>query len=66
VKVALKQWRFRPTKKEYKLTVTVSFELDDSECTGKGTVTPETLVSADLPTMVHVTTGVPCIVVENN
>jgi TonB family protein len=67
VKDALKQWRFKPTNEEYKVEVTISFELDEnSECTNKGTITPETYVSADLPTLVHVRTGVPCLVIEND
>ena len=59
---ALKQWRFRALNQTYKLEVTVSFEFDDdSECTNKGTLTPETLVSADLPNLVRVKTGLPCL-----
>jgi hypothetical protein len=67
VKDALKQWRFKPTNQEYKLTVTVKFEFnDDAECNGGGAITPETHVSADLPIMGHVTTSLPCTVVQSN
>ena len=39
---ALQQWRFSRTGEAYNLEVTVNFDLDEnSECTGKGTLTPE-------------------------
>ncbi len=60
---ALKQWRFKPLTKESTLRVTTKFEfLDDpGEAGNKCPVIPETHVSADLPTFVHVTTGLPCV-----
>ena len=61
VRDALKQWRFKPSVKEDRVTVTVSFEFDE-ECDRTG----ETQVSADLPTLVHVRTGAPCIEIETS
>jgi TonB family protein len=64
---ALRQWRFKPINEAYKLQVTVSFEFaEDSECTNKGALTPETSVSADLPSIVHIKTGLPCVIVQSN
>jgi TonB family protein len=59
---ALKQWRFKPSDREYTLEVTCLFELDqDCEGTNLHPVTSETHVSAELPSVVHVKTGLQCI-----
>jgi TonB family protein len=59
---ALKEWRFRPGKQEYKLEITVSFEFDDA-CAGtdKHPLTSETRVSAEFPTLVHIVTSPQCV-----
>lgn len=63
VLAALKQWRFKPLTKETTLRITTKFEFLDgcSDGTDKHPIISETHVSADLPTFVHVTTGLPCI-----
>ncbi len=61
---ALKQWRFKPLTKESTLRVTTKFEFLDKDCsegTDQYPIISETHVSADLPTFVHVTTGLPCV-----
>jgi len=60
---ALKQWRFKHLPNESTLRVTTRFEFDDdcSQDTGKRSTISETHVSADLPSFIHVTTGLPCI-----
>ena len=60
---ALRQWRFRPSQATHTFNVQVEFELldDCSEGTDKHPITPETYVSAELPTVVHVKTAVRCI-----
>ena len=60
---ALKQWRFKPWDQEHTLQVTCSFEFMDDKCEGtdKHPITSETHVSAELPTVVHIKTGVQCI-----
>ena len=60
---ALKQWRFQPSETEHLLEVTCSFEFIQNECEGSNDhpVTSETYVSAELPTVVHIKTGLQCI-----
>src|SRR2546425_1033634 len=59
---ALKQWRFKPSDHEYTLEVTCLFEFAEAcEGTDLHPVTSETYVSAELPTVVHVRTGLKCI-----
>lgn len=58
--VALKKWRFKPSRREHTLQVTCIFEF--TEC--KDAPTLETYVSAELPTVVHIKTELPCIVVD--
>jgi hypothetical protein len=61
VRDALAKWRFAPANQENTLEVTVSFEIDNScEGTDKHPLTAETRVSAELPTLVHVVTGLTC------
>jgi hypothetical protein len=50
---ALKQWRFMPSDQEHTIQVTCSFEFMDDNCEGA----PETYVSAELPTVVHIKTS---------
>lgn len=59
---ALKKWRFQPLEREHILEVTCSFEFIQNECEGtnKQPITSETYVSAELPTVVHIKTGLPC------
>ena len=57
---ALKQWRFKPSDHEYTLEVTCLFELAEGKC-DLHPITPETHVSAELPTVVHIRTDLPCI-----
>jgi TonB family protein len=59
---ALKQWRFKPSQQEHTLEVTCSFEFSEDKCEGTDVhpVTPETYVSAELPTVVHIKTGLQC------
>jgi TonB family protein len=60
---ALKQWRFRPSNHEETIEITCLFELDQTKCEGSDLhpITSETQVSAELPTVVHIRTGVQCI-----
>ena len=60
---ALKKWRFQPSEREHILEVTCSFEFIQNECEGSNehTVTSETYVSAELPTVVHIKTGLQCM-----
>jgi len=66
--VALKQWRFKPSRREHTLQVTCIFEFTDFErCNGADGPPPptlETYVSAELPTVVHIKTDLPCSVVN--
>lgn len=52
---ALKQWRFRPSARDYTFEVVCVFDLSSS-CEGPHpqATSPETHVSAELPTYVHV------------
>ncbi len=61
---ALKQWRFKKSETGFKLEVTVSFEFYDEDC--DKLLTPETTVSADLPSSVTVRTGLQCIQVHSD
>ena len=65
---ALKQWRFKPSEQQYTFQVICSFEFMDEECEGsdKHPITSETYVSADLPTVVHIKTGLRCPTVDFN
>jgi TonB family protein len=60
---ALKQWRFQPSEKKHILEVTCSFEVIQNECEGTDLhpITSETYVSAELPTVVHIKTGMQCL-----
>jgi hypothetical protein len=58
---ALKKWRFNSSPQERTLQVTCSFEFDEKcEGTDKHPVTSETYVSAELPLLVHIKTGMQC------
>lgn len=61
---ALKQWRFKASSQEHTFEVTCRFEFYDEDC--KKALTPETLVSAELPTLVRVKTGLQCIETSNS
>jgi hypothetical protein len=62
VRDALAKWRFTPTNQESTLEVIVSFEIDDTcEGTDEHPLTAETRVSAELPSLVHVVTGLRCL-----
>ncbi|MDP9264128.1 MAG: energy transducer TonB [Acidobacteriota bacterium] len=65
VSSALEQWTFKPSESEASLDVRVRFVLDfdTKECEGADVhpVTPETYVSAQLPSFVEVRTGIRCI-----
>jgi len=65
---ALRQWQFRPSQAAHNLNVRVEFELldDCSEGTDKHPMTPETYVSAELPTVVHIKTAVQCLETSNS
>jgi TonB family protein len=60
---ALKRWHFKPSDGEHTLEVTFSFEFIENECEGTNEhpITSETYVSAELPTVVHIKTGLQCI-----
>jgi TonB family protein len=64
---ALRQWRFKPSDQEHTLQVTCSFEFIDDKCEGTNQhpITSETLVSAELPTVVHIKTGLQCVETSN-
>lgn len=61
---ASRQWRFKPSENEYSLEVTYSFELYEEDCDKP--LMPETQVTADLPTLVTIRTGVQCVQVETS
>jgi len=63
VSEALKQWRFKPSGQDHTFQVTCSFEFTDDKCEGtnKHPITAETHVTAELPTVVHIKTGLPCV-----
>jgi len=56
---ALKQWRFQPSERKHILEVTCWFEFIQNECEGTDLhpIISETYVSAELPTVVHIKTG---------
>jgi len=60
---ALRQWRFLTSEREHTLDVTCSFEFIEDECEGTNErpITSETYVSAELPTLVHIKTGLQCL-----
>lgn len=60
---ALKQWRFKPSDQENTVQVTCSFEFMEDKCEGTNEhpITAETQVSAELPTVVHIKTGLQCL-----
>ena len=60
---ALSQWQFKPAVHEYALEITCLFELDQAKCEGTDLhpITSETHVSAELPSVVHIRTGLQCI-----
>jgi TonB family protein len=60
---ALKKWRFQPSERERTLEVTCSFEFIEDKCEGTNVhpITSETYISADLPTVVHIKTGLQCV-----
>jgi TonB family protein len=60
---ALKQWQFKPSDREHVLEVTCLFEIDNGKCEGTDLhpITQETHVWAELPTVVHIRTGLQCI-----
>jgi TonB family protein len=64
---ALRQWRFKPSDQEHTLQVTCSFEFIDDKCEGTNQhpITSETHVSAELPTVVHIKTGLQCVETSN-
>ncbi|MBZ5722596.1 MAG: energy transducer TonB [Acidobacteriia bacterium] len=65
---ALKQWRFKPMEREHVLEITCSFEVIENECEGTNEhpITSETYVSAELPTVVHIRTGLQCVETSNS
>jgi TonB family protein len=60
---ALKQWRFQPLEREQVLEVTCSFEFIQDACEGTNEhpITAETYISAELPSVVHIRTGLQCV-----
>lgn len=65
---ALKQWRFQPSEREHILEITCSFEFIQDECEGTNPrpITSETYVSAELPAVVHIKTGLQCLETTNS
>jgi TonB family protein len=63
VLAALKQWRFKASNQAHTLQVTCVFEFITDKCEGtdKHPVISETQISAELPAVVHVRTGLQCI-----
>jgi TonB family protein len=62
---ALKQWRFKPSDHDYTLEMTCVFELTYPANCGAPDyhpVTPETNVSAELPTTEHIGTDLHCFI----
>ena len=60
---ALKQWQFKTSDRDHVLEVTCLFEIDNGKCEGTDLhpTTSETHVWADLPSVVHIRTGLQCI-----
>lgn len=65
---ALKQWRFQPSEREHILEVTCSFEFIQNECEGTNLhpIISETYVTAELPSVVHIKTGLQCFETNNS
>ncbi len=65
---ALKQWRFKPSNQEHTFQIICTFELTDNDCEGtdKHPITAETQVSAELPFVVRIKTGLPCEETNNS
>ena len=65
---ALKRWRFKPSNREQSIDVTCSFEFVQNECEGTNLhpITGETYVTAELPAIVHIKTGLQCIEITNS
>jgi len=64
---ALKQWTFAPSEQESEFEVICRFEfVDEDVCVDDDSkpITPETVVSANLPTEVVIRTTLKCIVVN--
>ena len=62
---ALRKWRFKPSDRDYTLEITCVFELTyPANCTAPDyhPVTPETNVSAELPTTVYIGTDLQCAI----
>lgn len=62
---ALRQWRFKPSKRDYVLEVTCVFDLTFPKKCGAPDyqpITSETNVSAELPTTVYITADLPCVI----
>ena len=59
---ALKEWKFELSSQEHTLEITCSFEFYDEDC--DKSLTPETQVSAELPKMVRIRTGLQCVQVS--
>jgi TonB family protein len=58
---ALKQWRFKATGQVQTLRISCRFELmPECEDGNKSPTASETYVSAELPTVVHIKTRLPC------
>ena len=59
---ALKQWRFTPSDQEHTFQVTCVFELEPQQCKGSDIrpLSPETRITAELPTLVVITRDLPC------
>ena len=68
VLAALKQWRFQTSSGEHILEITNSFEFIENECEGTNVhpITSETYVSAELPNLVHIKTGLQCAETNNS
>ncbi len=66
VPLALKQWTFSPSEQEHEFEVICKFEFVDPDvCSSNGQpATPETFVSAKLPTEVLVQTTLKCVTVD--
>jgi len=58
---ALKQWHFKPSRQERTLQITCLFELTTDKCQATDKITSETHVSAELPTVVRIRTGLQCV-----
>ena len=69
VLAALKQWNFAPSQQEYVFDVTCQFEFYSPEkcaCDDGQPITPETVVSATLPTEVLIQTTEKCITITTS